>query len=105
MDELFADLVEIGLNVFNPFQPEVMDVFAIKKQYHGRLAFHGGMSIQRLLPFGTPEEVREEMRRLIEIGQGGGYIVAPAHPCPATPPRRTSTPCWRSCAASRDSAK
>ncbi|MHC4983435.1 MAG: uroporphyrinogen decarboxylase family protein [Planctomycetota bacterium] len=77
--ELFDDLVEIGLNMFNPFQPEVMDVFALKKRYHGRLAFHGGMSVQRLLPFGTQEEVRKMTRRLIEASRDGGYIFAPSH--------------------------
>ena len=59
VQELFDDLVEMGLNMFNPFQPEVMDVFEIKRRYQGRLAFHGGMSIQKTLPFGTVQEVRE----------------------------------------------
>jgi uroporphyrinogen decarboxylase len=84
--ELFDDLVEIGLNVFNPFQPEVMDVFAIKRRYHGRLAFHGGMSIQRVLPFGTPDDVRRQTRRLIEMGREGGYIFAPSHAVPPDVP-------------------
>ena len=84
--ELFDELIEIGLNMFNPFQPEVMDIFALKKQYHGRLAFHGGMSIQRVLPFGTPEEVRRETRRLIEAGREGGYVFAPSHSVPPDVP-------------------
>ena len=42
VDELFDDLVDIGLNCFNPFQPEVMDVYEILPKYRGRLAFHGG---------------------------------------------------------------
>ena len=84
--ELFDELIEIGLNVFNPFQPEVMDIFALKKQYHGRLAFHGGMSIQRVLPFGTPDEARLETRRLIEAGREGGYIFAPSHSVPPDVP-------------------
>ena len=42
----FDDLVRLGVSCFNPFQPEVMDVHALLKQYHGRLAFHGGLSIQ-----------------------------------------------------------
>ena len=79
VEELFDDLIEIGLNCFNPFQPEVMDVFALKKQYHGRLAFYGGLSTQRTLPYGTPEDVGEQTRRLIEMGSDGSYICAPAH--------------------------
>ncbi len=84
--ELFDDLVEIGLNMFNPFQPEVMDTHSIKKQYHGRLAFHGGMSIQRILPFGTLDEVRQETRRLIDLGRDGGYIFSPSHSVPPDVP-------------------
>ena len=62
VQELFDDLVEMGLNMFNPFQPEVMDVFEVKRRYHGRLSFHGGMSIQKTLPFGTIQEVRDLAR-------------------------------------------
>jgi len=79
VDELFDDLVGIGLNCFNPFQPEVMDVYALLPRYRGRLAFHGGMSTQRTLPFGTTEDVLAESRRLLELGRQGGYIFAPAH--------------------------
>jgi uroporphyrinogen decarboxylase len=79
VDELFEDLIGIGLNCFNPFQPEVMDVYALVPQYRGRLAFHGGMSTQRTLPYGTVEDVRRETQRLIDLGRQGGYIYAPAH--------------------------
>ncbi|MCX7668171.1 MAG: hypothetical protein N2Z84_04495 [Atribacterota bacterium] len=83
VEEIFPDLVEIGLDVFNPFQPEVMDIFALKKTYHGRLSFWGGISIQRLLPFGTREEVRQEVRKILrELGEDGGYIAAPSHALP-----------------------
>jgi uroporphyrinogen decarboxylase len=79
VDELFDDLIDIGLNCFNPFQPEVMDIHALMDRYHGRLAFHGGLSTQRTLPYGTPDEVRRETALLIEHGSGGGYILSPAH--------------------------
>ncbi|MGA2254100.1 MAG: uroporphyrinogen decarboxylase family protein [Thermoguttaceae bacterium] len=79
VDELFDDLVAIGLNCFNPFQPEVMDVCELLPRYRGRLAFHGGLSTQRTLPFGTVEAVRSDARRLLELGRDGGYIFAPAH--------------------------
>jgi len=79
VDELFDDLIDIGLNCFNPFQPEVMDVFALHKQYRGRLTFHGGLSTQRTLPYGTVQDVRRETERLLEMGREGGYIFAPAH--------------------------
>jgi uroporphyrinogen decarboxylase len=79
VDELFDDLVEIGLNCFNPFQPEVMDVAELMAKYRGRLAFHGGMSTQRTLPYGSVAEVRAETERLLALGANGGYIFAPAH--------------------------
>jgi uroporphyrinogen decarboxylase len=79
VDELFDDLVEIGLNCFNPFQPEVMDVDALLPAYRGRLAFYGGLSTQRTLPYGSVKDVRSETRRLLELGRQGGYIFGPAH--------------------------
>ena len=79
VDELFDDLVGIGLNCFNPFQPEVMDVAALIKRYHGRLAFHGGMSTQRTLAYGSVSDVRAEAQHLLDLGREGGYIFAPAH--------------------------
>jgi uroporphyrinogen decarboxylase len=79
VDELFDDLIAIGLNCFNPFQPEVMDVTALMGNYRGKLVFHGGLSTQRTLPYGTVEDVRAEARRLVELGRAGGYIFAPAH--------------------------
>jgi len=79
VDELFPDLVDIGLDCFNPFQPEVMDVFRLLPEWRGRLAFHGGLSTQRTLPRGSAQEVREETERLLDLGKEGGYIFAPAH--------------------------
>jgi len=84
VDEIYPDLIEIGLDVFNPFQPEVIDVFAIKRKFGTKLAFYGGISTQRTLPYGTPEDTRKEVAELIaKIGRDGGYIAAPAHSIPA----------------------
>jgi len=79
VDELFNELISIGLNSFNPFQPEVMDVAALLQRYRGRLVFHGGLSTQRTLPYGSVEDVRAESRRLLDLGRSGGYIFSPAH--------------------------
>ena len=79
VDELFDDLIAIGLNCFNPFQPEVMDVHALHAKYLGRLAFHGGLSTQRTLPYGSVEDVRRETAALLAMGRKGGYVFAPAH--------------------------
>ena len=86
VDELFEDLLGIGLNVFNPFQPEVMDVATLIPQYRGRLAFYGGMSTQKTLPYGAVEDVRRETRSLLELGRPGGYIFSPAHDVPGDVP-------------------
>lgn len=79
VDELFDDLVGIGLNCFNPFQPEVMDIHEIFGNYYGKLAFWGGLSMQKTLPFGTPEEVVKESKALLEMGSKGGYVFSPSH--------------------------
>jgi uroporphyrinogen decarboxylase len=83
VDEIFPDLIECGVDVFNPFQPEVMDVEAIKKRYGDEITFFGGISTQKTLPYGTVAQVKEEVRRLVDrIGREGGYIAAPAHDVP-----------------------
>ena len=79
VDELFDDLIGIGLDCFNPFQPEVMDVGALIEQHRGRLSFYGGLSTQRVLPYGTIDDVRRETRRLLALGRQGNYIFSPAH--------------------------
>jgi uroporphyrinogen decarboxylase len=79
VDELFDDLIEAGLNCFNPFQPEVMDIFALLDEFRGRLTFQGGLSIQKTLPFGTVDDVINESRALIQAGSRGSYIFAPSH--------------------------
>jgi uroporphyrinogen decarboxylase len=79
VDELFDDLIEAGVACFNPFQPEVMDIYDLLPRYRGRLAFHGGLSTQRTLPFGDVQAVRAETQRLLQLGRDGGYIFAPAH--------------------------
>ncbi len=79
VDELFDELIAAGLDCFNPFQPEVMDTDRLLGRYRSRLSFFGGLSTQHTLPYGRPEEVRAEARRLLKLGAGGGYIFAPAH--------------------------
>lgn len=77
---ILEDFLEAGTQVFNPFQPEVMDAREVAEQFRGRLAFYGGVSTQRTLPFGTPADVQREIReRLALFKETGGYILAPAH--------------------------
>jgi uroporphyrinogen decarboxylase len=87
VDEIFDELVEMGVDVFNPFQPEVMDTFELAREYKGRMGFWGGISTQKLLPYGTPDEVRAGVADILKrIGAGGGYIAAPAHETPKDVP-------------------
>ena len=83
VQEIFPDIIECGVDIFNPFQPEVMDVYEMKQIYGDKLSFFGGISTQRLLPYGTKEETVLEVQKLLkEIGKNGGYIAAPAHDIP-----------------------
>jgi uroporphyrinogen decarboxylase len=83
VDEIFPDLIEIGLDVFNPFQPEAMDVYKIKNQYGDQLTFFGGISVQKTLPYGTVTQVKDEVSHLLEVvGKNGGYIASPSHSIP-----------------------
>jgi uroporphyrinogen decarboxylase len=75
--EIIFDLVEVGLTCLNPVQPDVMDIYQIKREYGRDITFHGGVSVQHLLPDEPAERVRQEVRRLIrEVGAGGGFIIA-----------------------------
>jgi uroporphyrinogen decarboxylase len=79
---IIPDFIEIGLDILNPIQPKARDMDPVRlKQEFGRdLVFFGGIDVQELLPHGSPQEVKDEVKRRIEIlGKNGGYIVAPAH--------------------------
>lgn len=80
--DIIPDLIEVGVDILDPIQPAAagMEPKSLKEAFGRSLVFHGGMDIQELLPHGTPEEVRKEVRRLYSIlGQDGGYILAPSH--------------------------
>ena len=77
---IIPDLIEIGLDMLNPVQPDVMDIYEVKREYGRDISFHGGVSVQHFLPDSTAEEVRTGVRRLLaEVGAGGGFIIAPTH--------------------------
>jgi len=78
--EIIEDMIEIGLNVLLPVQPQAMDIGLLQERFGERLSFMGGVSTQKTLPFGTPEEVKEEVRNCVRVlGKRGGYIIAPSH--------------------------
>jgi uroporphyrinogen decarboxylase len=85
--EIFDDIIELEVDAFRPFQPEVLDVYEMKAKYGDRMTFYGGISTQITLPFGTPEQVRLEIQRLrSRLSHNGGYILAPAHYVPGDVP-------------------
>ena len=77
---IIDDLIEIGVDILNPIQPECMDPVEIKRQFGDRLSFWGTVGTQTTMPFGTPEEVTRVCREMIDtVGKGGGLVLAPTH--------------------------
>jgi len=79
VEPIIPDLIEIGLDILNPVQPECMDPAAVKRRYGDRLAFWGTIGTQTTMPFGTPDEVRRVVRERIEIVGPEGLLLAPTH--------------------------
>jgi uroporphyrinogen decarboxylase len=79
--DILPDAIEIGLDVFQSVQSEAMDIYEIKKLFGQQITFWGGIGSQSIIPFGTPGELRAEIKKMCEeMGRGGGYILAPAKP-------------------------
>ena len=80
---LIDDFVEIGVDILNPIQTSagtMSDLAALKKRHGRNIVFCGGIDSHRVLPYGTPAEVRDEVKRVIEIlGPGGGYLLGAVH--------------------------
>lgn len=73
-------LIEVGVDVLNPVQPECMDFEEVHARFGDRLSFWGAIGTQQLLPFGTPAAIRATVRARIETcGPKGGLVIAPAH--------------------------
>ncbi len=82
IETFIPDLLACGIDVLDPLQPvgETMQPEHLKRCYGDRLSFHGGLDMQRLLTQGTPDEVAAEARRYCDVlGEGGGYVLGPAH--------------------------
>jgi len=76
---IIPDLIEIGLDVINPVQPEAMNPYEIKKNFGSKLCLWGALGTQQLLNYGTPADIEREVERAKKIlGYGGGYILGPA---------------------------
>jgi uroporphyrinogen decarboxylase len=92
---IIEDLIEIGVDIFNPFQPEAQDVYAMKREYGKYITFDGGIGTQELLPRGTPEQITAEVERLCaEIGRGGGFILGTTKPILPDVPTENAVACF-----------
>jgi uroporphyrinogen decarboxylase len=80
---LIDDFIEMGIDILNPIQTSagrMADLPELKRRYGGKIVFCGGIDTHRVLPHGTPAEVRDEVRRVIGIlGEGGGYMLGAVH--------------------------
>ena len=83
-------LIDMGIDVLQAlqFSAKGMDPRELKRRFGDRLCFEGGVSVQTTLPFGTVEDVRQEVEELTAVlGKNGGYILGPSHAIQAgTPP-------------------
>ncbi len=85
--DILDDMVEIGLSVLNPLQPLAIDPLTVKKRYGQRLALFGGLCVQQDLPHSSSWFVEAAVKRLKkELGEGGGFLLAPAHHIQADTP-------------------
>ena len=76
---LIPNLVDIGVNVINPIQPDCMDGAAIKREFGDRLALWGAVGSASLWDWGTPDQIRSEVQRCIETLGPQGLLLAPAY--------------------------
>ncbi len=92
---IIPDLIAAGIQILDPIQPKAaeMDSAVLKQEFGKQLSFHGGVDIQEVLPFGTKEEVEQEVySRIQALGHGGGYILSSSHFIQAdTPPANVVT--------------
>ena len=78
IEAIIPELIEIGLDILNPVQPECMDLKGIKERFGDKLAFWGCIGTQSVMPFGTADDVRRTVRETVDL-MGPGILVAPTH--------------------------
>ena len=83
MFDLIDDFIEIGVDILNPIQTaagKMADLAGLKQRFGKNLVLCGAVDTQRILPYGTPADVRQEVRRVIDIlSPAGGYMLASVH--------------------------
>ncbi|MEM1714780.1 MAG: uroporphyrinogen decarboxylase family protein, partial [Thermofilaceae archaeon] len=85
IEPIIPDLIEVGVDVLEPLQPECMNLKQIKERYGDELSFEGGIGVQRL-PLMKTHEVADEVRRVLEAMGPTGFTLRPSHTIlPETP--------------------
>jgi uroporphyrinogen decarboxylase len=86
--EILDDLIEVGVDIINPVQVSALpDTAELKKRFGDRVVFWGAIDTQRVLPYGSPGDVAEEVKKRIDdLARGGGYVVAAVHSIQADVP-------------------
>lgn len=78
--DIVGDLVDAGLDILNPLQPECLDIDAVHRRFGKHLSFDGCMGTQSTMPFGTPDAVRARVKEIIDkYGRNGGLFISPTH--------------------------
>jgi uroporphyrinogen decarboxylase len=80
--EFIPDLIELGIDALNPVQVSAknMDTKSLKEEFGDSLTFWGGIDTQNVLPFGTPQDVENEVKkRIADLAAGGGYVMTAVH--------------------------
>ncbi|MBO3802084.1 MAG: uroporphyrinogen decarboxylase family protein [Thermoproteota archaeon] len=78
IEPIISDLIELGVDVLEPIQPEAMNIKKLKEKFGDKISFEGGISVQRL-PFKSKEEIKREVKEAIEILGPTGYTLRPSH--------------------------
>lgn len=80
IEAIVGDLIDAGVDILNPLQPEALDVDAVYEQHGDRVTFDGTIGTQSTMPHGSPDDVRARVKEVIEkYGQNGGLIISPTH--------------------------
>jgi uroporphyrinogen decarboxylase len=80
VEDIIPEIIDCGVDVLDPFQPEAMDIWTLRDKYRGKISFWGGLSVQRTLPYGSRSDVEREAYDLLKhMAPGGGYIFSTSH--------------------------
>lgn len=81
MEDIIDDIAEAGVDCLQSVQPEAINPYKAKERFGNKMAYWGALGSQSIIPFGKPDEIKAEVKKLVtEMGRGGGYILGPSKP-------------------------